>query len=145
MNDDQFAYWLAGLVDGEGHLGVTLATSTTGRVAASPRFNITLTAADEAVLQFARDRAGVGSLRKLSRARERAAGRKSKDAVAWEVTGPSCATVAALLRGRMQSKKAKEAALWIEAVLASAAMPRYDSRRAPMLIKLRDDLRALRT
>lgn len=144
MDDDQFAWWLAGFCDGEAHFAVSLATSTSGRVAGSPRFNLTLREDDSPVLEHALARTGVGRLRKLSRQRERDAGSKSRDAVAWEVTGPSCAVIARLLAGKMQSKKAQEFEVWAAAVLASAAMPRYDVRRAPLLIECREQLLALR-
>ena len=144
MTDDQFAYWLAGFCDGEAHFSVTLATSTSGRVSGSPRFNLTLREDDRAVLEEACGRAGVGKLRHLSHARARAAGKKDRDAVAWEVTGPSCAVIARLLEGKMRSKKARELAIWGPAVIASAEMPRYDLRRAPMLCELREALIKLR-
>lgn len=144
MTDDQFAWWLAGFCDGEAHFTVSLARSTSGRVSGSPRFNLTLREDDYAVLQQAQARLGVGRLCKLSRATRRAAGGRDRDAVAWDVTGPSCAVVARVLDGKMQSKKARELAIWGPAVEASAAMPRYDSRRAPLLLDLRENLMALR-
>lgn len=144
MTDEQFAWWLAGFCDGEAHFTVSRATSTTGRVAGSPRFCLVLREDDRAVLEAAQHRLGIGTVRSLSRALARSRGKKDRDVVAWEVTGPSCAVLARVLDGKMQSKKAAEFALWGPAVIESAAMPRYDQRRAPLLLGLRADLMALR-
>lgn len=144
MTDDQFAWWLAGFCDGEAHFGVTLRTSTAGRTTGSPRFNITLREDDVAVLELAQKRLGVGKLRPLSRAYERLAGGASRDAVAWEATGPSCRVIAEALAGKMRSKKAQEFEVWRKAVLASASMPRYDARRAPLMLETAARLRELR-
>lgn len=145
MTDSQFAYWLAGFCDGEAHFSVTLATSSTGRVAGSPRFNLTLREDDGPVLEMAQERLGVGKLRHISNARARSLGKRDRDAIAWEVTGPSCAVVAKTLQGKMQSKKRAEFDVWAPAVLQSASMPRYDSRRAPLLIEVRNQLLSLRS
>lgn len=145
MTDEQFQWWLAGFCDGEAHFAVSLATSTSGRVTGSPRFNLTLREDDLPVLEQARERLGVGTIRRISNAKARANGRGDRDAVAWEVTGPSCAVVARALEGKMRSKKAREFELWGPAVIESASMPRYDVRRAPLLLALRERLLALRS
>jgi hypothetical protein len=118
LGDEAFAWWLVGLVDGEGHFGITR-ESTAARPGPYHRcvFRVVLAVADRDVLVHACERTGWGRIYEYS-----GHGAARQDYVVWTVTTKEVATVADFFDAHpLQSKKAGEFAIWASAARAQAS------------------------
>jgi hypothetical protein len=128
--DDQFGWWLAGFVDGEGCLFIDNRGSVSLRIA--------LRADDLPVLQEIQSRLGVGSVHRSAKA---SGGRY----VCYSIHGgPNCLRALEALDGKMQSKKARDFEVWAAAVRASAALPKQSKLRRPAMLEYRRQLQEAR-
>lgn len=113
--DDGFGHWFAGFVDGEGCFQISVAFN--GRNGPSYRclFDITLRFDDAPILEEARRRIGVGSINYFQ-----PTGRRSARAVRWHVKNKDEALFLTRLFDMypLRAKKAKDYAIWREAVLS---------------------------
>lgn len=140
MTDEQFAWWLVGLVDGEGHFGVTKASH---RVNPFYRcvFRVAMVESDRPLLEMAQGHTGWGKLYSYaprSNARQPVA--------IWTVSTKAVGDVADFFsRHRLQSKKAAEFDIWAPAARAQARRShgRRDPHIAAALESAYEELRAL--
>lgn len=151
MNEEQFAWWLVGLVDGEGYFGVSRYTKASG---AGPYyrcvFRVSMAARDADLLRMAQARTGWGKVYEYASGRIRLDGAPTQDVVIWTVNSKQVGEVAAFFRHhRLQSNKAREFAVWEEAARAHARRQRTgrghsDVDANAILVRCYDELRALR-
>jgi hypothetical protein len=121
--DDAFGHWLAGFVDGEGCFAVVPQNGGYGC-----RLTVQVRADDGAVLEEICARTGLGMVTTVSRAA--AAGVNPQ--VAWLVRAKADCQAAVLLFERypLRAKKARDFAIWREAV-AEWSLKRGHNRYAP--------------
>lgn len=125
--DPEFGHWLAGFVDGEGCFQILKRTGGAHR-GYRCRFVMALRADDGAILEEIRARTGLGTIyRRVAKARP-------ADAPQWRFevnTKESCLALVRLLdRHPLRAKKARDYALWREAVLEwQMVAPRGPGRR----------------
>lgn len=148
LTDEQFAWWLVGLVDGEGHFGI-VRQSSAERPGPYYRcvFRVALAASDRAVLEQAQRRTGWGKLYQYAQPRPLKDGRQQQDYVVWTVTTKEVAIVAEFFDAHpLQSKKAQDFAAWAPAARAQATRRRgkRDESIAAVLAGAYDELRAMR-
>jgi hypothetical protein len=126
MTDEQFGWWLAGLVDGEGHFGVTR-YSTAKRPGPYYRavFRVTSTAADRNVLEMAHERTGWGRIYEYA-----GHGNAQLDYVVWTTTTKDVGRVADFFeRYPLQSKKRHDFEMWVPAARAQVARVQVGRKR----------------
>lgn len=95
MTDEQFAWWLVGLVDGEGHFGIT--RQWIGEERRGPYYRCVFRVqmvGDDTLLRMAHARTGWGGLYAYERAGSRVDGRPLAPTMIW-----SCNTRQVALRG----------------------------------------------
>lgn len=121
--DDGFGYWLAGLIDGEGCFGIYASNRNKGHDDYRLTFSLTLRDDDEPMLQEIHRRLEFGGFTRERR--QRAASRawqwKSNPTVTWGVWNRAghLALVEVLDRYPLRSKKARDYAIWREALLTA--------------------------
>lgn len=149
---DGFGHWLAGLIDGEGSFTLQRRHGGRGAVGYYCAFQLSLRDDDEAVLREIVDRVGLGRL--YHRTRKPSTSGKAgatNPQYSWMVTGKHdlAALVAILDEYPLRSKKARDFAVWREAVMWWVASipsptrprgtPAYDwTPMADMAQRLRD-------
>ena len=123
MNDQEFAAWLAGFIDGEGSFSIA-----PDRRDDSFRcsFKLKLRADDRAVLEQVQSRLRIGS---VSREKRRP---PSRPCYAWRVSSQAdCQALIALLDAApLQSKKRRDYEIWREAVALWVSRERRRGSRA---------------
>jgi len=145
VTDEQFAWWLVGLVDGEGHFGVTRYSSPE-RPGPYYRcvFRVAMVAADRDALAMAQRRTGWGKLYEYA-----GHGRARIDYVIWTMDAKRIDRVADFFeRYPLQSKKRRDFELWAPAARAQAARARLgggkrDGVAAAVMEQAYEALRAL--
>lgn len=128
LEADGFGHWLAGFIDGEGCFGIP-PNNANGYMC---RFSIGLRVDDRPVLEAIHRRLRIGGIydRPLT-ARATAMRAGTQPGVSWVVTDQrGCALLVQLLdRFPLRAKKAKDYAIWREAVITLGAMPRRNVHR----------------
>lgn len=123
--DHNFGHWLAGFIDGEGHFAIgRYDDRRCGSTGYNCRFVLAVRDDDRAVLEDIQHRVGTGCLRPHSAPRKVP---NAKPTVVWGVeTKGGCLELVELLDlYPLRSKKARDYAIWREAVLVWHAMPRH--------------------
>lgn len=121
-------HWFAGLSDGE----ATFHIERNGQ----PRFQIALRDDDIEVLLECQKKLG-GKVRTYST-------KKGAMYSQWTVAGDECVSIVQVLSGRMRSKKAKDCAIWCEAVVRRSELPRMSRKRKPLMLEFKEKLEAQR-
>ena len=127
MNDSEFSWWLVGLVDGEGHLGVTRFFKTNG---SGPYyrcvFRVVMAVDDRALLETACQRTGWGKLYQYNRTTHKSNGSVHRPFVVWTVNTKAQipAVVEFFRKHPLQSKKQIEFEHWAKAATAFASRRR---------------------
>lgn len=153
MTDEQFSYWLVGLVDGEGHFGVTKYFKTDG---SGPYFRcvfrVTLANVDRKVLVLAHERTGWGKLYEYARKTRKANGTLHHPFIVWTVNAKNGLqdVLDFFTKYPLQSKKSEEFVVWSRAAKAHIARsrqatPESNSAQRKILATCYDQLRALRS
>lgn len=122
MVDDAFGHWLAGFIDGEGCFTIVRYRKNTSDQFGT-RFALKLRDDDRVVLEEIYERVGVGS---LVPDRHRGVTRPGgKPALVWKLQSKATcmALVEILDKYPLRSKKARDYAIWREAVITWNAMP----------------------
>lgn len=123
MTADQFAWWLVGLVDGEGHFGITKATHRPSPFYRCV-FRVTLASRDRGLLEFAAERTGWGRIYEYAAAAENAS-----DYTVWTVTTKQVGEVASFFAQHpLVSAKAADQAIWAPAARAQVARTQHGPR-----------------
>jgi hypothetical protein len=110
--DDAFGHWLAGFIDGEGCFKITrISRSVTYRC----QFSLGVRVDDLATLEAVRDRLGFGSIYRFPGRRES----NTRASARWDIINKrdGRALVDLLDRFPLRSKKARDYAIWREAML----------------------------
>lgn len=116
MNDEQFGWWLAGLVDGEGHFGITKSSYDGRQAFFRCVFRVAMVAEDGELLRMAHRRTGWGQVYEYD-----GHGKQRRPYVVWNVTTKAVALVVEHFeRFPLQSKKAAAFAVWAPAARAQA-------------------------
>lgn len=146
--DPAFGHWLAGFIDGEGTFAIERCNPRTGRPSYSTRMALILRDDDAEVIEEIHRRTGIG---RVFRKRRRPDGRPgfratSNPQVGWIIQSKAdCALLVDLLdHYPLRSKKARDYAIWREAVIvreeiASPGPPACDWSR---MVALKDRLQA---
>lgn len=118
---DGFGHWLAGLIDGEGSFQIS-----PNRPGFSCRLTVALRDDDTQTLAEVERRTGLGRLTNQARGH----GTNRKPVAIWRVQRQhECeALIEILAEFPMRSKKARDLAVWSEAVRAMGAMPPANGR-----------------
>jgi hypothetical protein len=124
--DDGFGHWLAGFIDGEGCFEVY--RNAAGWYCC--RFTLNVRADDERILLEIQRRAGVGIVQ-AKRLAHRGDGADRKPQVRWVVINkPDCIGLVALLdRYPLRAKKARDYAIWREAVSEWSRIRRHSGKQ----------------
>jgi hypothetical protein len=146
MTEDQFGWWLAGLVDGEGHFGVQAQPSRVagGRPYLRCIFRVSMATGDAALLRMAQQRTGWGKVYDYV-----GHGRGRLAYTVWTVDAKSIAAVADFFEAYpLQSKKAHDFAVWAPAARAQTARAkcgrsRRDEDAYAIMAAAYDELRAM--
>lgn len=117
LASDGFGHWLAGLIDGEGSF--TISPNRPGFVC---RLSISLRADDSQILYLIAERTGIGKMNAKSCSVRDGARRRPQ--TLWRVqTKADCGTVVSILDVfPLRAKKARDYAIWREAVMVMAQM-----------------------
>jgi hypothetical protein len=131
--DAGFGHWLAGFIDGEGSFTIMYPRSDSPQL--YTRFQIRLRADDAEVLEEIRQAVGHGKIYRYeptARALEALPGSKATALLVIGSTAGSAALVALLDRYPLRAKKARDYAIWREAVSARAEKdwPRMDELKS---------------
>ena len=131
---DDFGHWLAGFMDGEGCFQVGRRVRTPARaetyVVYQPTFAVSLRADDAAVLDTIWRRTGMGHVYRRGTYKESGTSRACPQAT-WNMNGKAdCLRLVELLdRYPLRSRKARDYAIWRDAVLFSVTMQRQNTRQ----------------
>lgn len=119
--DPSFGHWFAGLVDGEGHFGIRRAHmqyKSTRYVVYSCQFAVSLRADDLPTLTQIQRELGIGKIRPVSRSKDP---KRVNENPAYRfdvVSKPAAVALVAFFdRFPLRSKKARDYALWRQAVV----------------------------
>ena len=112
--DEKFGYWLAGLIDGEGHFAIRRLSRHSFPTL---RFEITMRVDDAPMLEMIRDTLGFGQIYTRKSGHTNPQGYKSKRMVSFVVWNKTdTKNLANLLRQfPLRSKKQRDFLLWAEA------------------------------
>lgn len=122
MQDDAFLHWLAGFIDGEGCFSIN--GSATGRRAYSCSFDLGLREDDSAILDEMVRRLGIGKVY------YRVTGRSQCRIATWTLRNKrDCLMLVEILDEHpLRAKKARDYAIWREAVLEWETVSQFDWR-----------------
>lgn len=138
-----FGHWLAGFIDGEGYFGINRGRNKgCPAISYRPIFKVALRGDDRAILVEIVERTGIGRVNDDPR------GDGLNPQSQWTVSGKAnCVQLAALLdRYPLRAKKARDFAIWREAVAEWQALRQWGRQPADWsrIAPLRDALMGLR-
>lgn len=142
--DAGFAYWLMGLIDGEGHFGIKRQRGGSGSTSHVPFFALKMRADERRALEYIRRELGIGQLQEEPN-------RQPNPMVKWVVqTKPDCQRLVDVIdKYGLRAKKRMDFAIWRQAVCEWTNRPRGNRWHGPAddsrMIELKQRIELVRT